>query len=186
MTNQRHYSDAELQELLDGRSPAALAEQVRAHIDDCPVCSRAYRSLQALDTTLRRVPLEETGPAFTATVMTRLHIVPSGRESGKIFELFAFAVGMLLVLAVMTAAFYWSGLIPAAAGQESDPALRSLVSTGEEILGGGGKMLSGILSPVAASLSKLGALHVGLLAMGIVAVLALIDLVVGKRIVPRS
>jgi hypothetical protein len=118
--------------------------------------------------------------------MNRLGLVPSGNESGRIFELFSFAVGLLLVLAVMTAAFYWSGLIPATGSTETDPALRSLVSTGQEIVNDGSKKLSGILSPLALGLSKLGALHVALLAAGIVAVLALVDLVVGKRIVPRN
>jgi anti-sigma factor RsiW len=185
MTTQHHLSAEKLQELLDGRLPREIADQARLHLEACPDCAREFRSLSALDRNLRRIPLEQTGPAFTATLMNRLRLVPSTKESGRIFELFAYSVGLLLVLAVMTTAFYVTGLIPSG-GSGQDPAIQALLAKGTSVLRDGTGVLTGIFSPVSQQLPRLGGFHIALFAISVIVVLAVVDRIVGRKVLPRS
>jgi anti-sigma factor RsiW len=185
MTTSRHCSAEELQELLDGRLPELLVRAAREHLETCPGCSEAFRSLSALDRNLRRVPLERTGAAFTATLMNELRLVPSRGGNGRMFEMFALSVGLFLVLAVITIAFIWAGVIPVG-GTEGDAVVQTVVAKGNSAMNDGAKTLAGWLAPVTQLMPKSGVTHLILFALPVIGVLAVIDRLVGRRILSRS
>jgi anti-sigma factor RsiW len=185
MTTSRHCSAEELQELLDGRLPEALAGALREHLEACPGCSDAFRSLSTLDRNLRRIPLERTGAAFTATLMNELRLVPSRGGNGRMFEMFALSVGLFLVLAVITVAFIWAGVIPVG-GTEGNSVVQAVVAEGNSVMNDGAKTLAGWLAPLARLMPKSSVIHLVLFSLCVIGVLAVIDRLVGKRILPRS
>jgi anti-sigma factor RsiW len=185
MTTSQHYSADELQELLDGRLPEVVSRAAHEHLETCPGCSEVFRNLSTLDRNLRRLPLERTGPAFTATLMNQLRLVPSRGGNGRVFELFALSVGLFLVLGAITVAFVWAGVIPVG-GTEGDAVVSVFVEKGHSVINDGARTLNGWLAPAAQVMPKSSVIHLVLFALSVIAVLAVIDRVVGRRILSKS
>ena len=105
----QHPPASEIQELVDGRLDPSRVRDLSAHCDVCLECRRVRDNLLSLDAGLRRLPLERTGPAFTATLMNRLNLARAAKTQTRMFEFFAFAFGLLVVLAVVASAFLITG-----------------------------------------------------------------------------
>lgn len=137
MNATQHPHASEIQELIDGRLDQSRERELSAHFDVCPQCRRVRDGLLSLDAGLRQLPLEHTSPAFTATLMNRLNLARAAKSQTRMFEFFAFAFGLLVVLAVVASAFLMAG------GTESmlDPAT-------QEIAAGAGKAVESAIKAI--------------------------------------
>ncbi|MEK7248790.1 MAG: zf-HC2 domain-containing protein [Bacteroidota bacterium] len=110
MTNE-HFSNEQLQLLVDDELPVSEAAAVKEHLRLCRRCNAVYVSLSKLDSALLNLPMEHLGSDFTRNVLTKLHIVPKIPFLFRVVENLAYVFGLMMVLGVMLAAFVLTGVI---------------------------------------------------------------------------
>jgi hypothetical protein len=64
-----------------------------------------------MDASLRKVPRESLGSAFTQAVMAKIHLAPKSPLVFRFLENFAYVFGLLLVLGTMVAVFVLTGVM---------------------------------------------------------------------------
>jgi anti-sigma factor RsiW len=185
MTTRSHVTSDELQEYLDGRMDTGNAAEVRAHLQACQDCRRAHASMEVLDRDLHAIPLEETGPAFTATVIRRLNLAGASSPSGRLLERFAYAFGLVIVLAILTTVFLWTGVIPSG-GQAANPAFEETLNRGTAWLNESLTQASGWLSRLSAVFPGQRMVGILLLMAGALALIILLDRFLERRLAQKG
>ena len=185
MMTRNHLTSNELQEYLDGRMATGSAAEIRAHLQTCPECRRAHASLEILDRGLHAIPLEETGPAFTATVIRRLGLSGGTSPSGRVLERFAYAFGLVMVLAILTSVFLWTGIIPSG-GQPVNTEVGHALDQGTAWINASLSLFSGWLSHLSAVLPGHKMLGILLLMAAALAVIILLDRFLERRLAQKG
>jgi hypothetical protein len=71
-------------------------------------------------------------------------------------------------------------------GTEGNSVVQAVVAEGNSVMNDGAKTLAGWLAPLAQLMPKSSVIHLVLFSLCVIGVLAVIDRLVGKRILPRS
>lgn len=119
-----HPTDEDLQACIDDRSSLP---GVREHLDSCSRCRETFRVMNRLDSALRTLPSDATGPDFTRSVMER---IGSGSSSAVVFRMLggmAHVLALFAVLAVMAGVFLFAGVIDAGQVQQGSSAAQQMM-----------------------------------------------------------
>ena len=106
-----HCSSAQLQSHLDKRLDYEEGEFVRAHLQICEHCRKAYETLVRVDASLKQLPRESLSSGFTYSVMSRLHLAPKSPLLFRLLENIAYVFGLFLVLGTMSVVFILTGTV---------------------------------------------------------------------------
>jgi RNA polymerase sigma factor (sigma-70 family) len=181
-----HIADDDLQAYLDGRLEESRVRSLEGHLEKCPPCSLELARARELDQALRRVPLEVTSPAFTASILHTVGLAPGGRGTSRSWEHLGYAVALMLVLGAMMATFFWTGVIGSTPGTESPSRLGVLLQEGGGILAGAASSLGSWVVSIFPFLFGKGTLGISLSAVAILLLLAILDRVAGRYLIERG
>ena len=181
----RHLSPTQLETYLDGAVSSSEHAVIEQHLAACEGCRRAFNLARHVDNTLRTLPQERVEREFTGTVLQVLHLVPRTSLGFRILENIAYVFGLMIVITVMLTVFTVAGVIewgellavPGAAGNTV-----SAVSAG----------ISGVIDSFAHFVrtyapflfAKDGRAIIASM-LGVAALIALVDYLLGKRILQR-
>ncbi len=130
-----HVTNEQLQMTLDGRLSEAERGEILRHVQQCAVCTAAYRGLRQLDEGLRELPVTATSAGFTRKLMGE--ILPSGHLSlaFRIVENLAYLFAALFVLGIIAVVFIATGVVDTAQVSQSEGVVSSYVTATGDWLG---------------------------------------------------
>lgn len=91
-----HLTQEELHNHLDGE----LASDIELHLRACASCQSKLKALQAIDRSLRSMPLEHAGPGFTERVMQELRVSASPSFGWTVLRNLAPLLALAIVVTV--------------------------------------------------------------------------------------
>ena len=177
-----HYTLNQFNELVDGRMGGDEAKLMRHHMSICNECHAAFTSLARIDTSLRNLPLERTSPGFTRSVMERALAAPKSPAVFRLLEKLPYAFGLVIVLGIMIASFVATGVFDTTQVDQT----RSLATGIVDRVGGGlvstVNLFTAILVQYLPFAFGKGSMSIAFFVVLIVAMLAGVDRVVGRRV----
>jgi anti-sigma factor RsiW len=180
-----HISSTQLDAYLDGTVSRADRLLIEQHLGACNVCKSAYDGAVQIEEAMRTLPQERVGRTFTRAVLQSLRLVPQTSLAFRLLEKIAYLFGFMIVVTVMLTVFTATGVIQWGEISEAHSAA--------------GKAASGLLPAVSAgadavahfvqtflpfAFPKTGG-GIVLAAVAAAALIALVDVVLGKRIPQR-
>ena len=163
-----HRSRAELQAYVDGQ---AVGDAVRRHLATCERCRGLVEDLRQIDLAMRSLPLERVEASFAERIMAQVGVPTASAGIFRFIVYLPSALGLALVLGIMAAAYVLAG----GAGGGEAVGLEQVGQTAVETLD------SGLETAVRwlASLGSSTAMGIVAFALGLLAVVALGELVPG-------
>lgn len=186
MTNTMpHYTFEQLNLLLDGKLPEAERAAMQQHFLSCTTCRHAFEDLAGIDGALKGLPQIQTSPDFTRKVMDLVLDGPRASLAFRVLEKMSYVFGMLIVLGIMIAAFVVTGVFDASQVDQTKVLASGMVEqVGQGISSGIGKFTILLVQYLPFAFGK-GSIGVAFFAVAVVAMLAAIDRVVGRRVLQR-
>ncbi len=175
MRRDDHIPRDTMQAFVDGRLEPELEAAVRGHVSSCRECRDFCEAFQAFDGALRRLPLERTNAAFTATLLHRLGLLPSGRRVPSLAENMAYLAGLLLVLGAMVTVFVLTGVLGGDGNVSDFSSVANVLGKASDAAGQGISAFTSWLKTFFPFAFGKGALGISLVVFLAVAVLALVD-----------
>jgi len=180
-----HISDDLIQELIDGSLGAEDLGRVREHLENCAVCNAVHKSLLRFDNTMRRLPLERPGPAFTANVMAQLDPGLGLVRALRFLEIVPNILGLSIVLGSMLLVFVWTGVVDVSRFSWEEGYFGGVAgeagATISSVLGTASVWLSDFLPFVFGSKT----LNISISIVAVIVILAGIDRGIGRRLVRK-
>jgi anti-sigma factor RsiW len=182
----RHCTSEQLQARIDGRLDEREERDLEAHLQECDRCRQAAEGWLRLDREMRRLPLVRAGSGFTYSVMARIRAGAKPSALDRSLSFIPYFLGLVIVLGIMGGAFWWAGVfegVEISAGekgilQDLAPLVKGMAE-GVRVFYG---WISGyLLAPFSDSV-----LHISLPAAFILAVVAILDRVLGRRLLNRT
>jgi hypothetical protein len=124
-----HITPYELQEYLDALLPAERKNEIGAHCAQCPECSKTLRTMQRLDTALRKIPIEHAAQNFTRRVMAKLEPRKSSGFLWFIFRNLAPVLGIITILVIIYYVLQLTGAYDTSEISKSIAATQSVYAT---------------------------------------------------------
>ncbi len=180
-----HISPAQMGGYLDGALSEAERLIIERHLGVCQRCRNAYDGTRRIDESLRSLPLEHVSRSFTRDVLRALHLLPQTSLAFRILEKLAYVFGFVIVLAIMLTVFTATGVIQwgefSEAHSVAGKAAEELLSA---VSGAAGAVSHFVQTFVPFASSGTGS-GIILAAIAAALLIALTDLVLGKRIMQR-
>lgn len=186
MTNtQLHYTFEQLNLLLDKKLTEAERADMQQHFFSCNACRHAFEGLARIDGALKGLPQIETSPDFTRRVMNLVLVKPPVPHAFRVLEKMSYVFGMLIVLGVLIAAFVVTGAFDASQVDQTKALASGIVENiGNGISSGVGRFTALLVQYLPFTFGK-GSIGVACFAVVVVAMLAAVDRVVGRRVLQR-
>ncbi|MEK9136811.1 MAG: hypothetical protein AAB393_06780 [Bacteroidota bacterium] len=187
MTTKRvHYTLNQLNELVDGRMAADEAQLMRRHMSICIECHAVFASLARIDTSLRNLPLERTSPDFTQLLMERALAAPKAPAMFRLLEKLSYVFGLLIVLGIMIASFVVTGVFDTTQVDQTRSVATGIVDRVGEGLASTVNSFTAMLVQYLPFAFGKGSMSIAFFAVLIVAMLAGVDRVVGRRVLTMN
>ncbi|MGD0337641.1 MAG: hypothetical protein ABSB78_02520 [Bacteroidota bacterium] len=181
-----HLSNDELNELIDGRLTNSKKEQVLGHLQQCPLCSSAYRQFVIIDRGARRQPLETTNIMFVENVMRKLIPDASQKQHSRFERILKYCANLfaLLIVAFMAYGVYSLGshFIPGAKPIIPQIVGSSDLSTVRDAIGGWWSSSSALVQKYLTTLAPNGRLPLWVYGLWSIIMIVVIEKIAGKRI----
>ncbi len=142
-SHMNHCSSSQLNAYVDRRLSIDETKAVNEHLNGCPECRVALRTIRHLDSALRSMPLVRVSPDFTNKVMGSLYVIQKSPFLFRVVEKVAYVFGLFIVAAIMVAAFVVTGVIDMAQVAESQSLASEVLSKSGESLTAGFRTLIG-------------------------------------------
>jgi anti-sigma factor RsiW len=187
MTTKRvHYTLNQFNELVDGRLAADEAQLMRHHIALCNECHAAFASLARIDTSLRNLPLERTSHDFTRLLMESALAAPKAPAMFRLLEKLSYVFGLLIVLGIMIASFVVTGVFDTTQVDQTRSVATGIANNVGEGLASSINRFTGLLVQYLPFAFGKGSMSIAFFAVLIVAMLAGVDRVVGRRVLKNE
>ena len=180
-----HISDDLILELIDGSLGADEMGRVRDHLGHCAVCNAVHESLLRFDTSMRSLPVEGLGPAFTAKVMAQLDLSLGFTRALRFLEIVPHILGLTIVLGTMLMVFVWTGVVDASRFSGEEGYFRGVAGEASAYLSGVLGTASGWLSDSLPFVFGSKTIHISISIVAVLAILAGIDRGIGRRLVRK-
>ena len=165
-----HLTEEEIQQLAELKAGATDG----GHAAECDTCARRVAGARALERSLRQMPLEQASPALTATVMQSLGLVPRKRAAFWFVESLAAFAALCLVLGVLIAVFFLTGVVGGGEPVSVAAAEKSVSQLQSEVSGAASAAL-GWLTKSMQAISGSSGIEMTLLMVFVVAGLGILD-----------
>jgi predicted anti-sigma-YlaC factor YlaD len=180
-----HCTTEQFNVLLDGRVIGAEEKDIRDHISVCTECRLAFENLERIDTALCGLPVMETRPDFTRSLMERMLAAPKSPFLFRLLEKISYIFGLFIVLGIMIGAFILSGVFEAPQIERTKSVATGMVDkAGEGLASSIGAFTSMLVQYIPFAFGK-GSMGVAFFAVAIVIMLAFVDRLLGRKIVQR-
>ena len=180
-----HYSAEEFNLLLDGQLDSNEARRLEEHIRTCGQCRRAWEELGKIDAAMRHLPLVETRPEFTRSVVDRLLVAPRPSLLFRLLEKASYVFGLLIVLGLMIAAFVLTGVFKGTEIEQTKSVVNTITATAGDELSAALSAFNGWLVRYIPFAFNKGSISVAFFALVALVTLAAIDRLVGRRVMSR-
>ena len=171
--------------LLDGRLSGVEEKNMREHFFLCTECRVAFENLERLDSALEGLPVVETRPDFTRLLMDRILVAPKSPFLFRLLEKMSYVFGLLIILAIMIAAFILSGVFEAPQIEQTKSVAAGIVDKAGESLGTSiGTFTIWLVQYIPFAFGK-GSMSMAFFAISIVIVLAAVDRLIGRRLIQK-
>lgn len=181
----QHYTVQQLNLLLDGRTTADEDRRMREHLSACASCRLAFENLSSVDTLLQKLPLLEIRPDFTQSLMARILGAPKQSLAFRLLEKLSYVFGLLIVLGIMIASFILTGVFDTNQIDQTKSVATGIADkAGEGLASSIGTFTAWLVQYLPFAFGK-GSMSVAFFAFAIVLMLAVVDKVVGRRILQR-
>ena len=176
-----HPLDERIHLLVDGRLGEAEAAAIRNHMRTCTRCSSTHASLTRLDRTLRSLPDEHLASDVTSTIMAKLRIASGPPLLFRAVENLAYAFGLMIVLGMMFTAFVLTGAVDTGQIAESERVFNAAAESATD-------QLQSLLASFTSAMQSYmpfafghGSMKIAVMATIVVAMLALVDRIMKRR-----
>ncbi len=177
-----HLTDEILQQYADGALPRDKRRTAKRHLDACSRCQTILGSLERIDRTLRTMPREHAGEAFTRDVMLRLGIKPPTPLLFRVAESLAYLFGLVLVVGVTGTVYFLSGVINAKHIDHTRSVFGDVLGSAGGYWRDAGGAISLTIKTYLPFLFESATLRIGITTVLVLVVLALVDGYVRKHI----
>jgi predicted anti-sigma-YlaC factor YlaD len=180
-----HLTDAELQSMLDDTLAGTDRRRVEQHLAVCSRCNAAFANLRSIDTALEGQLIVATRSDFTRAVMST--IMPEVRQSRtyKAVEKAAYLFSLLIVLAIMIAAFLVTGVFQSSDFNQTRTVAGAMIEKTGDAIGSTVTGFTAILVEYLPFAFGKGSMNVGLFAIVVIAMIAVVDRLIGKRVLQK-
>jgi len=179
----RHLSGNEIQDYLDGGLTSDARAEAEQHLYTCRQCRSLQSSLTEVDRALKSLPREQLDARFTRSVMSRLTAGQADSLSFKILEKLAYVFALFVVLAVLLAAFIFSGVIDARQVSDGQSRIQEFLSGSTSQMKSQVAAFSNLLAEYAPFVFGVGSLCMAGTIFAVVALLAVLDRFLVRRFV---
>jgi predicted anti-sigma-YlaC factor YlaD len=180
-----HFTSEQFNLLLDGRLTGVEEKSIRDHFSVCTDCRLAFENLARIDIVLKSLPVVETRPDFTRSLMDRILAVPKSPFLFRLLEKMSYVFGLLIVLGIMIAAFILSGVFePPQIEQTKSVATGMVDKAGESLATSVGAFTSWLVKFIPFAFGK-GSMSMAFFAISIVIMLAAVDRLIGRRMTEK-
>jgi anti-sigma factor RsiW len=180
-----HISSTQLDGYLDNAVSGAERLLIEQHLRACDVCKNAYDGARQIEEALRTLPRERVSRTFTRAVLRMLHLLPQTSLAFRLLEKIAYLFGLMIVVTVMLTVFTATGVIQWGEIPEAHSAAGKAAAGLLSAVSGAADAVAHFVQtfvPFASSKSGGG---IVLAAIAAAALIALVDVVLGKRIPQR-
>ena len=185
MTTTRHYTAEQWSSYLDGQLAEDERVRMQNHMSDCRDCGQVFRALSHIDTVLHDLPLAETRPDFTRSLMDRILAKKSSPLAFRLLEKLPYALGLALVLGIMIGSFVITGVVDRSQLDQTKGVATGLVDRAGETLSASISAFTTWLVQYLPFAFGKGSFGVAFFAVGVVAMLAAIDRMVARKVVQK-
>ena len=181
----QHYTVQQLHSLLDDRITVDEDRRMREHLNGCESCRLAFENLSSVDGVLRKLPLLETRPDFTRALMDRILLAPGSSFAFRVLEKMSYVFGLLIVLSIMIAAFVLTGVLDQSQVEQTKGVASGIA---DQVGSGVSRAVDGftalLVQYIPFAFGK-GSMGVAFFSVAVIAMLAAIDRVVGRRVLQK-
>jgi hypothetical protein len=180
-----HLTVDQMQSLIDNAVSGTEKSMLQMHLDGCDGCRALHAQLLRIDRALTHQPVAATRPDFTRVVMSSL--LP-GRQSSVLFKLIektAYIFGLMVVLAVMLAAFVVTGVLQKSDFTQTRTVAGALLEKSGDSIGSTVSAFTSFLMEYFPFAYGKGSMSVGFFALAAIALLALVDRIIGRRVLQK-
>ncbi len=167
---QGHLTAGEMQDFIAGCLGSDEAAAVRSHLTSCGECASRHRTYRAIESSLRRLPLEHADSALTDQILARVGIVT--RKGYRYADVMAGTMAAVFVGGILLLVFGLLGIIP----------IRTAIGDSSVVTAWWGDIAQQANSVVGSFSSRLGlsavsisSITLGVLSLGVIAVLLGLD-----------
>jgi predicted anti-sigma-YlaC factor YlaD len=181
----RHVTTEQLLEFLDGTLRDAGKSQVEEHLGACPACRKAMNDFRYLDRSLRKTPLVHASRGLTGNVMSR--VLSGGKEpfTFRLLTGLAYAFAMLIVLVVLGIVFVATGVLQVQSGGGGTNRFQSIFDAASTTLDAIPAAMTSWITEYIPFMFGSGSIGITTAILGVVAMLFVLDRIIGSRIVGR-
>lgn len=181
-----HFTSEQFNLLLDGELTGAEEKSIRDHFSVCTDCRLAFENLARIDIVLKGLPVAETRPDFTRSLMDRILVVPKSPFLFRLLEKMSYVFGLLIVLGIMIAAFILSGVFEAPQIEQTKSVATGIVDkAGESLATSVGAFTTWLVQYIPFAFGK-GSMSMAFFAVAIVIMLAAVDRLVGRKVLQKQ
>ncbi|MGB2957471.1 MAG: zf-HC2 domain-containing protein [Bacteroidota bacterium] len=181
-----HCTIEQLQARIDGRLGEREERDLEAHLRECARCREAVEGWFRLDQAMRRLPLVRAGNAFAYSVMARIRAEERPSALDRSLSFLPYFLGLAIVLGIMGGIFWWAGVFEGMEMSEGEGRFLEYVAPLLNGFSEGAQALGDWFVAYLPFVISDSVLQISLPAGFILAIVAILDRMIGRRVLSRT